>query len=204
MVNENINSFINYNYIPFDKKQCVKRLILLWILSVVVPLIGKLTVLWGITIALADVLIAVLFLILIIKFSQKKSARFLCDGGSCLYLSLILDFAAYRVLVLQTGNSRILFFAFLLLLVVNIFVCMFLFHQKVQSDKYWANPTGGISLLTPLVGGSLGYVIVRFFSPDNGFIIISVCLLIASLLISLGSINLLKVFFLKKIEMSES
>ena len=76
MVNENINSFINYNYIPFDKKQCVKRLILLWILSVVVPLIGKLTVLWGITIALADVLIAVLFLILIIKFSQKKSADF--------------------------------------------------------------------------------------------------------------------------------
>ena len=44
--NKQINAFINYNYIPFNKKQCIKRIILIWLFSAMLSIISNMKVFW--------------------------------------------------------------------------------------------------------------------------------------------------------------
>ena len=39
--NKQINAFINYNYIPFNKKQCIKRIILIWLFGAMLSIISN-------------------------------------------------------------------------------------------------------------------------------------------------------------------
>ncbi|MBQ6708095.1 MAG: hypothetical protein IJM97_04005 [Clostridia bacterium] len=197
MVNyEKIERFINYNYIPFSVSQCIKRLVGIWGLSMAVCLIGERHPLWFIILGTFDVLISITFFRLICKMKTSKSARFLCDGVFYLYIALVLDFAAYRVMALNFGESWILFLVFLLLLLVCITIVVFIVFLNIKSDKYKTEKSTKKFYLLPFLGGTCGILFARLFlkslSQGAAITLLAVILLTLSLMMSIGSVNLLK------------
>ena len=107
---ESIISFMNYNYTPFSIKQCLIRIVLVWVLSALCC-IGEFSWLIIYIIIFFDIAISAVFGTL-----SKKISRYLCDGLFCLYVSIILNQAAYRVLTLLVDVNWSLSLIFLALL----------------------------------------------------------------------------------------
>lgn len=200
MVNkDNIISFLNYNYTAFSIKQCAFRIFWVWILSVLcfivqVPIALKCSVL------LFDFVISSIFIVLIAKFSKNKVSRYLCDGLFCLYIAIILNIASSGFLSLFININGILYLIFLLLLVLCVCIFSVLVFYNIKSNKYSMNNSVKILMIFPLLGSTGGFIFAKIFlqniDKQNAVLILSMILLFLSLIISIGSLNLLKVFLL--------
>lgn len=207
MINkDNITSFLNYNYTAFSKKQCVFRIFWLWILSLLcfivqVPIALKCSVL------LLDFVISSIFIVLTAKFSKNKVSRYLCDGLFCLYIAIILNIASCGFLSLFINSNGILYLVFLLLLVLCVCIFSVLVFYNIKSNKYSMNNSVKILLIFPLLGSTCGFIFAKIFlqniDKQNAVLILSIILLFLSLIISIGSLNLLKVFLLIYLKKSE-
>ena len=87
-----IDEFLDYNFIPFNKKQCIKRIFLVWIVSAIVCFIAGRYVFWIVPLGCVDILISVIFIVLSIKYSKSRISRYLVDGVFWLYMAVILNF----------------------------------------------------------------------------------------------------------------
>ena len=105
--NKNILAFLNYNYTPFSKVQCIKRALMVWAASAALCLVNQPFELWIVPLAIANVMVSMLFTALMAKFSQTQSARYLCDGIFYLYMAVLLNLASYRVRRRQCLNLTI-------------------------------------------------------------------------------------------------
>lgn len=200
MINkDNIISFLNYNYTAFSIKQCAFRIFWVWILSVLcfivqVPIALKCSVL------LFDFVISSIFIVLIAKFSKNKVSRYLCDGLFCLYIAIILNIASSGFLSLFININGILYLIFLLLLVLCVCIFSVLVFYNIKSNKYSMNNSVKILMIFPLLGSTCGFIFAKIFlqniDKQNAVLILSMLLLFLSLIISIGSLNLLKVFLL--------
>lgn len=204
MTPQNVEAFVNFQYVPFSKKQCVKRLVFLWLLSAPICFINGFSVLWTAALFVGDAAVSVVFITLIAKLSHSKTARFLCDGLFFLYFGLLSNFAAYRVWAWKVGENPLLFALFLLLFLACIAVFVFVVFRNIKSGKY-GSAAGGKSIgLFALVGGAGGIALARILlqgrSQEAIGIFLAILLLIFSLLISAGSVNLLKIPMSKKPE----
>ena len=182
MVNvEYIIDFVNYNYSPFSKKQCIKRIALVWIASVALCLIGDKSLLWMIPLAIADLLLTLLFVGIILKYSKSQVSRYLCDGAFGMHFAVIL----MAVLLL-------------LLLVIGVFVSAFITILNIKNGKFSKNSMSPKIGALPYAAGAMGVVFAYFFlqgqSQQTVLSLISLNLLIISLLVGVTSLNLLKAF----------
>ncbi len=208
MVNkDNIISFLNYNYTAFSKKQRVFRIFWLWILSVLcsivqVPIALKCAVL------LLGFVISSIFIVLTAKFSKNKVSRYLCDGLFCLYIAIMLNIASCGFLSLFININGILYLIFLLLLVLCVCVFSVLVFHNIKSDKYSINNSVKTLMIFPLLGSMCGFIFAKIFlqniDKQNAVLILSIILLFLSLIISIGSLNLLKVFLLLYLKKSSA
>lgn len=203
MVNsEKINSYLNYNYIPFNKNQCIKRILIMWIFSIIVCFIGNNSILWALLLGMVNIAVTTLFIFLITKYRSLKLSRYLCDSIFYLYIGIILTFASYRVMVLSISTKPLLLISMMFLLVIWISIFMFAVVLNIKRNKYSKNKSFKMSSSLPLCGAMLGILISRVFlsgrTQDEVLISMSIMLFILSLMVCLPSVNLMKVFFCLK------
>lgn len=200
--NENINAFIDFNFIPFNKWQCIKRLSGIWILSTILCFISKQFDLCVLIFGIINVLVTILFITLIAKYKQNKISRYLCDGIFYLYIAVILNVASYNVIALVTGSNCILLLFFLLLLVVCILIFTFATLSNIKSNKYSGINNAKKAFAFPLFCGAGGVLVAKIFlqgqSQQIALTIVAFVLLILSFVLSIPSINLLKAILCKK------
>lgn len=200
MVNtNNIISFLNFNYTPFSKKQCIVRLIVIWTLSSLCC-IGKFSFLMICVSLIFNIAISTIFCILMVKHQKAKISRYLCDGLTYLYISIILNIASYNFLTLEINESWILSIIFLILLFLCICSFLLLVYFNIKSDKYTIESNIKKSFFSPLIGSVCGIAFTKLFlqnvSMDISILIVSMILLILSFALSIGSLNLLKALFI--------
>lgn len=197
-----IAEFVNYKYKPFSKKECIKRIFLIWILSTALCLLGQNNTAWFIVLFLINAFITVSFTYLLIKKSQEKSSRFLCDGTAYLYYSVLLNLAAYRFVTLFSPPDLLLAIALLAVLPVCIILFLILVYRNIKKDRYNKNyiATGACGL--PFLLGILGFTAAQIFMKDtdqeSSILIIVVGLVFLSGLMSVGSLNFLRFILLRK------
>lgn len=208
MVNkQNIMSFLDYNYTPFRIKQCIIRLIVIWILSIALCFIGTFSLLLVCLISFFNIAISTVFCILIIKFRKAKISRFLCDGLTSLYIAIILNMASYRIISLQINDNWILALIFLVLLFLCICFFILIVYFNIKSDKYNVKSIIKKSLSFPLLGGVCGIVVAKLFlqniSQNTAVLILSINTLLLSFIVSIGSLALLKAFLIRYIKKAD-
>ena len=201
---QNIENFINYGYVPFSKSQCIKRILITWGMSFIVSLIGRDNRDWQIAFLCISAFISCVYILLMIRYSTKKFARFICDGVFFEYISLSLCIAAYRIIVIQVGSSWLLFIILVGLMKVCVALCCVMVYSNIVHDKYNEQANHRNSILFPLIGGITGMVAVRLFLHDatqNTIIMfLALMILLLSFITSIGSLNFLKALLVKRIE----
>lgn len=197
---DNINSFINFHYIPFSRKQCLIRIFVIWLLSALC-LVGIEKLISLVFIVLFDVIISIVFGILIFRSPKKKASRFICDGLTCLYDSILLNLLAYRVLTLVFGDNIVVMFVFILLLFLCVFISFLLVLYNIKTDKYKAEADNKSILILSMLGAACGIIFAKLLLPNISqhyiILLLSVLLLVISFFLSAGSVNLLKAYFIK-------
>lgn len=205
MVNvENIWFFINYNYEPFSKKQCIKRLAFIWFFSLLMCLIGARLEILEAGIVIANIGISSFFLVLVFKYSTLKISRFLCDGVTYFYIAIILNLASYRFLTLEIKKNIVLLLILLLLLFIDIGIFMLIVYKNIKLNKYSLQEKGGKLISLPFLMGTGGFFVAKSFlqdaSQESITILISTILLLLSCMVGIGSLNLLKAVLMIKIQ----
>ena len=199
--NENIDAFINYNYIPFNKAQSIKRIVFMWVSSTILCLIGKQLLIWMLPFALINILISILFITLITKSNDSKLSRYLSDGIFYLYIAVVLNLASYRVMTLQIGSNGILAIILMLLMLACILIFVFVTLSNIKSNKFSGIGNAKKIISLPFLGGICGILAAKFFmqgqSQQTVLIIVAFIFLILSFIMSIPSINLLKAILYK-------
>jgi hypothetical protein len=196
MVKSNqIEEFINYNFIPFSKRQCIKRIFFIGIASYTLCILGLLSVPWVVVTSLLFCIPA-LFLLLLTKSNDLKLNRFLCDGIYHMTMSIIFNLAAYRVVAWKNGTMPALLMVFMSLLILSYVVCTLVVHLSIKHQYYRANATSRKVSLLAFGGCLLGSMVARL-SLNNAdqqlaVTLLSTILLLLSFVIGIGGLNLLK------------
>lgn len=200
MKQDNILSFVNFNYIPFSRKQCIIRLFVTWLLSGLC-LVGSGKLISLFFVAFFDLLIGVVFGVLIVRFPKEKISRFICDGLTFLYASIILNIFSYKLIAWNFGDNIALMLIFALLLLMCILLSVWLVLRNIKADKYKTNKVSKGIFAFSMLGAVSGWIFakcaLRDISQSDAVLLVSVLLLFLSLLLSIGSMSLLKAYFLK-------
>lgn len=202
MNKNNIQNFINYNFVPLSRCVCIKRLLIFWLLNIPFYLIDNFSIFFGIIFSIINLFVSVVFIKIAKNKTNNKESKFLCDGIACLYYSIILNIAAYIVLSFFNGYNYFLLIALILSLLFCIVVFVLLVIKFIKDGKYNNNNGIGKFTLIPFSGGLIGISLGRLFFSGNkdtqtGFIAIAMCLLVMSYIISIGSLNFVKLYFLR-------
>lgn len=203
MVNrDSVNNFINFSFIPFSKSQCIKRYIVIWILSISASVVGVHKFLWFTILAIVNIAVGFIFSVLCFK-PDNKNSRFISDGLTCFYTSVLLSILSYKFFVFESEENVLLLIALLGLLLINILFFVFIVYLNIKHNNYDSAKTPSNMLISPFICGLIGlgvaHIILMDVSSDNANVILAACLLFISLLMSIGSTNFLKVILLKKI-----
>lgn len=191
MNNEQIEAYLSYGYTPFRKVQCVERIIGAWVASAVLLVIGERSVAWAVPLGLCCLLITALFITLTVRHSKERLSRYLCDGVFSLYLALLLDLAAYRITVLQSGASLLRAAGFVGLLLLSIAAWGLLVRKNIKSNKYSEAAKPQKIGAWAYIGGAVGVLAAPVLLAGwDGLTVSSVGLISLSLLLSVGSLNL--------------
>lgn len=188
---EQIEAYLSYGYTPFRKEQCVERIIGAWVASAVLLVIGERSVAWAVPLGLCCLLITALFITLTVRHSKERLSRYLCDGVFSLYLALLLDLAAYRITVLQSGASLLRAAGFVGLLLLSIAAWGLLVRKNIKSNKYSEAAKPQKIGAWAYIGGAVGVLAAPVLLAGwDGLTVSSVGLISLSLLLSVGSLNL--------------
>ena len=199
---EKISKFINYNYTPFDKKQCLKRLFIVWITSVALSLLGEKNIPWMLMLGLIDLSISIMFITLMARYNQLQIARYLCDGIFYLYMSVTLNLASYRIMAIQNGSNWMLATILMSLLMICICIFVYIVFLNIKSENYSEKSIPKRTISLQCLGGIVGVFVARSLLPgqsqQEALTLLSYMLLILSFIMGIPSITLLKALFCKK------
>lgn len=204
MVNlQNIINFIDYGYQPYNRKQCIKRTMLIWLLSFGTSYIGESKLFWMILFSTINIIVCFIFCFVDFKFRHLKLSRFICDGITYLYISIILNLSSYKFFTLYRQQSWYMCIALLILLTLSIIFSLIVIIKSIKSNKYSKQQNDKKMFAFALVGSVCGFCTAHFLLPgtsqDTTIMLVGIILLVLSFIIGIGSINLLKAFLYSKI-----
>lgn len=203
MSQDNILHFLNYNYTPFSKKQCAKRIVLICILSIILIFIGPQQLKWVVVSISPTAIISILFFVLIIQYPNYKISRYLCDGFAFLHIAVLLMLGSYRILVNCRGDDAPLLLILIVIFVINILAFFVITRHNIASDKYNPQASSRNVPVLPFIFASGGFLLAMISldgkSERTGLIVLASCLMILSLMLGVGSLNLMKAYYQVKI-----
>lgn len=199
MNQENLQHFLDHQYLPFSKKQCIQRILIIWALGLVPVFVGAQAVTRAFLLAFPNLLISILFVLLMLRYPRSRMARYLCDGVTFLQLSVLLMLSAYRIITFKSGQNWLLLLLLVAVLALDLLLFFFLTLHNITADKYHPDSTKSGSAVIPYVFGAMGLifagVVLTGQSQKAALTVLAVCFMILSLLIGIGSLNLLKAYY---------
>ena len=199
---EDIAAYLDYNYIPFKKTQCVGRIFIVLLSGAGLCLIRERSLLWAVPVGLLSLLITAAFIVLMVRFSRLRISRYLCDGIFGLYIAVIMNLGAYRCTALQAGSSVLRLIAMLGLLLIWAAAFAAITVSWIRAGKFSSSdpskPNFWLPGLFVFAGMGLARVFLQGRSQQTVFAVITGGLLILSLIMGMISSNLLKAWFCAK------
>ena len=199
---EDIAAYLDYNYIPFKKMQCVGRIFIVLLSGAGLCLIRERSLLWAVPVGLLSLLITAAFIVLMVRFSRLRISRYLCDGIFGLYIAVIMNLGAYRCTALQAGSSVLRLIAMLGLLLIWAAAFAAITISWIRAGKFSSSdpskPNFWLPGLFVFAGMGLARVFLQGRSQQTVFAVITGGLLILSLMMGMISSNLLKAWFCAK------
>ncbi len=193
---DHIDLFLNYNYKPISKKNCVENILLVWLVSIWICLIGDNKIQWAIVVGVLDIAAVVVSLFLMIKHKNTPTARHGCDCVLMFSLSFAFLLISYRLQTKESGeNFLLLAFLLFLLLLCNAGVLL-LTLDRIKKNKYAIQSKSSGYAWIPIAGSVLGIVFARLFLPDiqedKVLLLTAVSAIFLSFVCSVGTVALLK------------
>ena len=180
----------------------IKRLLLLILFSVPICLVGNNRCLWAIVIVAMWMLTMLLFLIAFKKPSNKYITRFVCDGSFSIHMSLLLLFLSYKLITIDLDDSLLLLSIMLLLFLMVIALFLFITYLNIKKGAFTVQRANRVNMFIPIIFGVSGMITARVIlvdqSQDNLIMFVAFVLLLLSLLLSIGSINILRAILFYK------
>ena len=199
---EDIAAYLDYNYIPFKKTQCVGRIFIVLLSGAGLCLIRERSLLWAVPVGLLSLLITAAFIVLMVRFSRLRISRYLCDGAFGLYIAVIMNLGAYRCTVLQAGSSVLRLIAMMGLLLIWAAAFAAITVSWIRAGKFSNTNPSKPNFWLPGLCGVVGMGLARVFlygrSQQTVFAVITVGLLILSLVMGMTGSFLLKAWFCAK------
>lgn len=199
---EDIAAYLDYNYIPFKKTQCVGRIFIVLLSGTGLCLIRERSLLWAVPVGLLSLLITAAFIVLMVRFSRLRISRYLCDGIFGLYIAVIMNLGAYRCTALQAGSSVLRLIAMLGLLLIWAAAFAAITVSWIRAGKFSntnpSKPNFWLPGLCGVVGMGLARVFLQGRSQQTVFAVITGGLLILSLVMGMTGSFLLKAWFCAK------
>ena len=199
---EDIAAYLDYNYIPFKKTQCVGRIFIVLLSGAGLCLIRERSLLWAVPVGLLSLLITAAFIVLMVRFSRLRISRYLCDGIFGLYIAVIMNLGAYRCTALQAGSSVLRLIAMLGLLLVWVAAFAAITVSWIRAGKFSSSdpskPNFWLPGLFVFAGMGLARVFLQGRSQQTVFAVITVGLLVLSLVMGVTGSFLLKAWFCAK------
>lgn len=196
---EDIAAYLDYNYVPFRKLQCVGRIFIVLLSGAGLCLIGERSLLWAVPVGLLSLLITAAFIVLMARFSSLRISRYLCDGTFGLYIAVVMNLGAYRCTALQAGSSVLRLIAMLGLLLVWVAAFAAITVSWIRAGKFSSSDPSKPNFWLPGLCGAAGMGLARVFlqgrSQQTVFAVLTVGLLILSLMMGMISSLLLKAWF---------
>ena len=116
----NALEFINYRYIPFSKSDYIARLLVILIAGLGFGMAFESAAAWRILSAIISVFAAFMILLFMFRKTDLQINSFLCQGVFSVYISLMLVFAAYKVLSTEAPKPLLLVLMLASMLVVTL------------------------------------------------------------------------------------
>lgn len=199
---EDIAAYLDYNYIPFKKMQCVGRIFIVLLSGAGLCLIRERSLLWAVPVGLLSLLITAAFIVLMVRFSRLRISRYLCDGIFGLYIAVIMNLGAYRCTALQAGSSVLRLIAMLGLLLIWAAAFAAITVSWIRAGKFSSSdpskPNFWLPGLFVFAGMGLARVFLQGRSQQTVFAVITVGLLVLSLVMGVTGSFLLKAWFCAK------
>lgn len=199
---EDIAAYLDYNYIPFRKTQCVGRIFIVLLSGTGLCLIRERSLLWAVPVGLLSLLITAAFIVLMVRFSRLRISRYLCDGIFGLYIAVIMNLGAYRCTALQAGSSVLRLIAMLGLLLIWAAAFAAITVSWIRAGKFSSSdpskPNFWLPGLFVFAGMGLARVFLQGRSQQTVFAVITVGLLVLSLVMGVTGSFLLKAWFCAK------
>ena len=199
---EDIAAYLDYNYIPFKKTQCVGRIFIVLLSGAGLCLIRERSLLWAVPVGLLSLLITAAFIVLMVRFSRLRISRYLCDGIFGLYIAVIMNLGAYRCTALQAGSSVLRLIAMLGLLLIWAAAFAAITVSWIRAGKFSntnpSKPNFWLPGLFVFAGMGLARVFLQGRSQQTVFAVITVGLLVLSLVMGVTGSFLLKAWFCAK------
>ena len=199
---EDIAAYLDYNYVPFRKLQCVGRIFIVLLSGAGLCLIGERSLLWAVPVGLLSLLITAAFIVLMVRFGSLRISRYLCDGTFWLYIAVVMNLGAYRCTALQAGSSVLRLIAMLSLLLIWVTAFAAITVSWIRAGKFSNPDSSKPSFWLPGLCGFAGMGFARVFlqgqSQQTVFAVITVGLLILSLMMGMTGSFLLKAWFCAK------
>lgn len=196
---EDIAAYLDYNYIPFKKTQCVGRIFIVLLSGAGLCLIRERSLLWAVPVGLLSLLITAAFIALMVRFSSLRISRYLCDGIFGLYIAVIMNLGAYRCTALQAGSSVLRLIAMLALLLMWAAAFAAITVSWIRAGKFSSSdpskPNFWLPGLFVFAGMGLARVFLQGQSQQTVIAVIAGCLLILSLMMGMTGSFLLKAWF---------
>lgn len=199
---EDIAAYLDYNYIPFKKTQCVGRIFIVLLSGAGLCLIRERSLLWAVPVGLLSLLITAAFIVLMVRFSRLRISRYLCDGIFGIYIAVIMNLGAYRCTTLQAGSSVLRLIAMMGLLLIWAAAFAAITVSWIRAGKFSntnpSKPNFWLPGLCGVVGMGLARVFLQGRSQQTVFAVITGGLLILSLVMGMTGSFLLKAWFCAK------
>ena len=199
---EDIAAYLDYNYIPFKKTQCVGRIFIVLLSGAGLCLIRERSLLWAVPVGLLSLLITAAFIVLMVRFSRLRISRYLCDGIFGIYIAVIMNLGAYRCTALQAGSSVLRLIAMMGLLLIWAAAFAAITVSWIRAGKFSntnpSKPNFWLPGLCGVVGMGLASVFLCGRSQQTVFAVITGGLLILSLVMGMTGSFLLKAWFCAK------
>lgn len=199
MVSQEIQNFLNYSYTPFSKKQCIRRLILIWLLSIILIFIGPKQLKWVLWAVSPTAIVSILFFFLIIRYPNLRISRFLCDGVAFLHIAILLMLASYRIVAINRGEDGLLLLIMIMIFVINIILFIIITLHNIANDKFNLQDRNQKISMLPFIFAIGGFLLAQLLlegkSENTGLSVLASCLMLLSLMLGVGSLNLMKAFY---------
>lgn len=198
-----IENFINYNYTPYSRGQCVKRVIWLLMSCAVCGFVGGFSIVW---LCISALIFCTAVVILINNGKNNKGTmqqRFIGDGVFYLAMSLTLNLLSYRTFTVGKGENLLLLLIILAILAVSMVATHSIIRKNIAKNNYAKGSSGSTAtgaILFSALGVLVAPLIIAGQSQEVYIAIIASVFQLCSILLGVGALNLMKLRYLKNIK----